>query len=153
MFGWLSEATTNPPAIDGPEDAYLNNVSVNNETTTLNDNGSDFYVWGNELTSNLNDVFVTNATATYNHNGSVSYMRKNELTTNTIHNVLYILSAVGCVIIMYMLFKSVILRRRQCRVRKHKVIASREDMETTPLESDDDESTVFDVRSAKNLSR
>lgn len=153
MFHWLSEASTNPPAIDGSEDANLNNVSVKNESTMLSDNDSDFYVWRNELTSNLNDVFVTNRSAKYNQNGSVSYVWKNELTTNTIHNVLFIFLAVGCVIIIYLLFKSVILRRRQCKVRRYKVIASREDMETTPLENEDDELTVFDVRRARNLPR
>lgn len=59
----------------------------------------------------------------------------------------YVVACLSVVIIVYFVIKAIRLRRRKSKIRRYGVIASREDVEMTPLgdEDEDEDSTVFDI--------
>uniref|UniRef100_A0A1B6KF46 Uncharacterized protein n=1 Tax=Graphocephala atropunctata TaxID=36148 RepID=A0A1B6KF46_9HEMI len=90
------------------------------------------------------NILVKNETISTNN---ATYMWTTQLNPNAITTGFYILAGLSSLIIVYFIFKAIRLRRRNYKVRRYGVIASREDVEMTPLENEDDDedSTVFDI--------
>lgn len=59
----------------------------------------------------------------------------------------YVFACLSAVIVVYFVVKAIRLRRRKSKIRRYGIIASREDVEMTPLgdEDEDEDSTVFDI--------
>uniref|UniRef100_A0A1B6JM60 Uncharacterized protein n=1 Tax=Homalodisca liturata TaxID=320908 RepID=A0A1B6JM60_9HEMI len=91
-------------------------------------------------------ILVKNETMT-NNALTVNNMWTTQLDPNAITTGFYIFAGLSSLIIVYFIFKAIRLRRRNYKVRRYGVIASREDVEMTPLENEDDDedSTVFDI--------
>uniref|UniRef100_A0A1B6EK71 Uncharacterized protein n=1 Tax=Cuerna arida TaxID=1464854 RepID=A0A1B6EK71_9HEMI len=92
-------------------------------------------------------ILVKNETMTTNNALAVNNMWTTQLDPNAFTTGFYIFAGLSSLIIVYFIFKAIRLRRRNYKVRRYGVIASREDVEMTPLENEDDDedSTVFDI--------
>ncbi|XP_067001999.2 protein FAM174C [Anabrus simplex] len=61
----------------------------------------------------------------------------------------YVFVGLGAIVVMYIVVRTIRLRRKKTTVRKYGILASREDVEMTPLgaEDEDEDTTLFDVNS------
>jgi len=82
---------------------------------------------------------------------SVQPVRKS-ISTGAFIRAFYVFVGLGAIIVMYIVVRTVRLRRKKTAVRKYGVLASREDVELTPLgiEDEDEDMALFDMTAVKS---
>ncbi|XP_039277055.1 membrane protein FAM174A-like isoform X3 [Nilaparvata lugens] len=81
------------------------------------------------------------------NNSDIIYVGSYQVDSTTLFEFFCFLSFLSFAILCYTSIKAMRLRRGRRRVRKYGILASREDVEMTPLgeEDEDEDSTVFDI--------
>jgi hypothetical protein len=136
--GQPAEAAANPTSLktalsnDGSADASKNhNTGIVTETTEMPQTGDNI----------SSDTF----------HETVQPVRKN-ISTGAFIRAFYVFVGLGAIIVMYIVVRTVRLRRKKTAVRKYGILASREDVELTPLgaEDEDEDTALFDMTAVKS---
>ncbi|PNF35494.1 hypothetical protein B7P43_G04122 [Cryptotermes secundus] len=74
------------------------------------------------------------------------------ISTGAFVRAFYVFVGVGAIVVMYIVVRTVRLRRRKSAVRKYGILASREDVELTPLgaEEEEEDTTLFEMSSHRS---
>lgn len=74
------------------------------------------------------------------------------ISTGAFIRAFYVFVGVGAIVVMYIVVRTVRLRRKKSTVRKYGILASREDVEMTPLGAEDEEEdmTLFEMSSHRS---
>ncbi|PSN33862.1 hypothetical protein C0J52_18857 [Blattella germanica] len=111
------------------------------------------------VSSNRNNVPPTNPNATTlapteppQNTGSVNpIINIRNIGTGAVVRGFYVFVGLGAIVVMYIVVRTIRLKRKKTTIRKYGVLANQEDVEMTPLgaEDEDDESTLFDMTKSR----
>lgn len=128
-------------------------------TTKLPPNHSEI-IHVTEISKTKAESITNGVNATQNSEtvtpGNSSTIRKRDppknISAGAVVRGFYVFVGLGAIVVMYIVVRTVRLRRKKTTVRKYGILASREDVEMTPLGADDDEEdmTLFDMSSHKS---
>lgn len=91
------------------------------------------------------------STSPVNSDKGNKYIGNKNIGTGAVIRGFYVFVGLGAIVVMYIVVRTIRLKRKKTTVRKYGVLANREDVEMTPLgaEDDEEESTLFDMTKSR----
>ncbi|KAJ9575884.1 hypothetical protein L9F63_007250 [Diploptera punctata] len=96
-------------------------------------------------------VFQEEKSTSVNTNKDNKFIGNRNIGTGAVIRGFYVFVGLGAIVVMYIVVRTIRLKRKKTTVRKYGVLTNREDVEMTPLgaEDEEEESTLFDMTKSR----